>query len=151
MPRARVLDEEVVDAFEADGLVRHDVGHVVGALVNVGIGDDQQHALGRTFDQAAGGFENGDAGAFRADQRARNVKAVFREQEIQVVAGDAARDVGVTAADQIAVGVGDVFQELWTSDAARCPAAAPDALGRWRECSAPLSGWSAPTFMRTPS
>src|ERR1035441_10694016 len=37
---ARVVDEEVVETFEADGLVRHDLGDVVGALVNVGVGDD---------------------------------------------------------------------------------------------------------------
>ena len=45
----------------------HDFGDVVGALINVGIGDNQEHAFGRAFDQAAGGFENGDAGAFGAD------------------------------------------------------------------------------------
>ena len=92
---ARVFDEEVVDAFESDGLVRHDVGHVVGALVDVGIGDDQQHALGRTLDQAAGSFEHGDAGPFRSDQRAGYVEAVLRKQVVQVIAGDAARDVGI--------------------------------------------------------
>ncbi len=36
----RVVDEQVVEAFEADGMVRHDFGDVVGALINIGIGDD---------------------------------------------------------------------------------------------------------------
>jgi hypothetical protein len=43
---AGVADEEIVEAFEADGLVLHDFGDVVGALKNVGIGDDQQDAGG---------------------------------------------------------------------------------------------------------
>ena len=108
--RARVVDEEIVEAFEADGLVLHDFGDVVGALIDVGIGDDQQDALRRTLDQAAGCFENRDAGAFGADQCAGDVEAVFGEQVVQVVAGDAARDVGELLADQIAVCVGDLFQ-----------------------------------------
>jgi len=28
----------------------HDLGHMVGALINIGIGNDEQHALGRAFD-----------------------------------------------------------------------------------------------------
>jgi len=38
--RAGVVDEEIVEAFESDGVVRHDFGDVVGALKDVGIGDD---------------------------------------------------------------------------------------------------------------
>ena len=83
---------------------------MVGGLEDVGIGDDQQHSLGRALDQAAGGFEDGDAGSFRTDQRAGNVEAILREQEVQVVAGNAARDVGIAAADKIAVGFGDGLQ-----------------------------------------
>ena len=61
---ARVVDEEVVETFEADGFVRHDFGNMIGALINVGIGDDEQHALGRTLDQAASGFEDRGTGSF---------------------------------------------------------------------------------------
>ena len=95
--RARVADQKIVEAFEADGLVRHDLGNVVGALINVGIGDDQQHALGRAFDQAAGGFENRDAGAFGADEGAGDMEAILGQKKIQVVAGDAARNVRESA------------------------------------------------------
>ena len=66
---------------------------MVGALIDVGIGDDQQDALRRALDQAACGFEHGGAGAFGADQRARDVEAVFRQQVVQVVAGDAAGNI----------------------------------------------------------
>ena len=47
--RAGVVDEKIVEAFEADGVVLHDLGDVVGALKDVGIGDDQQHALVADF------------------------------------------------------------------------------------------------------
>ena len=105
----RVADEKVVEAFEADGFVAHDFGNMIGALINVGIGDDQQHAFGRTLDQAAGGFENGDAGAFGADESAGNVESILGQEVVQVVAGDAARDVGKALADEIAVGGGNAI------------------------------------------
>ena len=108
--RSRVADEKIVEAFEADGLVRHDFGHVIGALINVGISDDQQHALRRAFDQAASGFENRDAGAFGPDQGAGDVESILGQEIVQVVAGDAARNFGKTLADEIAVGSGDTLQ-----------------------------------------
>ena len=77
--------------------MRHDFGNVVGALINVGIGDDQQHALGRAFDQAAGGFENRDARAFGADQCAGDVESILGQKVVQVVAGDAAGNVRESA------------------------------------------------------
>ena len=85
------------------GLCCHDFGDVIGALINVGIGDDEQHALRRTFDQAACGFENRGAGSFGADQGAGDVESVFGEQVVQVVAGDAAGNVGEFLADEIGV------------------------------------------------
>ncbi len=96
---AGVVDEEVVEAFEADGMVRHDFGDVVGALENVGIGDDQEDSCWRAFDEAAGGFEDCGAGSFGADQGAGDVESVFGEEIVEVVAGDAAGDVGEFLAD----------------------------------------------------
>ncbi len=101
--RSRVADQKIVEAFESDGLVRHDFGNVVGTLINVGIGDDQQHAFRRTLDQAARRFENGDAGALGADEGAGHVEAILGQKEVQVVAGDAAGDFGKALADEIAV------------------------------------------------
>jgi hypothetical protein len=40
---ALVVDEEIVEAFEADGFVLEDFGNVVGALIDVGIGEDYQN------------------------------------------------------------------------------------------------------------
>src|ERR1019366_7540707 len=96
-----------VHAFVADGAMLHDLRDVVGADVNIGPSDNEQHARRGTLDEAAGGFENGDASAFGADQRARHVKAAFGEQVVEVVSGNAARNVGKLAADLLAVAVGE--------------------------------------------
>ena len=71
------VDHDVVKTFEADGAMLHDLRDVVGADINVGPSDDQQHTRRRTLDQAAGGFENRDACAFGADERARYMKTTF--------------------------------------------------------------------------
>src|SRR5438094_5961280 len=83
---------------------------MIGALEDVGIGYDQQNAFGRTFHQAALGFEHGDARALRTDQRPRYVKSALRQEIIQVVAGDSARNVGITLTNEIAVRGGNCFQ-----------------------------------------
>ena len=131
---SRVADQKIVEAFEADGLVRHDFGHVIGALINVGIGDDEQHALRRAFDQAASRFENRDAGAFGSDQGAGHVESVLGQEKIQVVAGDAARNFGKTLADEIAVGGGDALQS--GVDLAAAAAGFADALEFFIGCCA---------------
>ena len=102
-----MADENIVKAFEADGLVRQDCWNGVGALMNIRIADYEQHAFGRAFNQAASGFENRDAGAFGSNQGASDLETVFREKVIQVVAGDAARNLGKALANQIAVLRGD--------------------------------------------
>src|ERR1039458_6187786 len=101
------VDHDVVKTFEADRVVLHDLRHVVGADVNIGPSDDEQHTRRRTLDEAAGGFENRDASSLGADERARHVKAAFREQVVEVVSGNAARNVGKLAADLLAVAVGE--------------------------------------------
>ena len=64
----------------------------------------------RALLELASRFEDGDAGAFRAYQGAGDVKAVFRQQLIEVVAGDAARNVRKALADGIRVGVANPRQ-----------------------------------------
>ena len=100
---ARARDENVVETFEADGFVLKDFGDAIGALVNVGISDDEQDAGRRTFDQTESRFKNGGASSFGADQGAGDVESVFGEKLIQVVAGDAAGDLRKALADLIAI------------------------------------------------
>src|SRR6266404_2335739 len=101
------VDHDVVKTFEADGAMLHDVGDVVGTEINIGPSDNEQPPRRRTLDQAAGGFENRDASAFRADESTRHVKAVFGEQVVEVVSGNAARNVGELATNLLSVAVGD--------------------------------------------
>ena len=85
----------------------HDLRDVVGAEIDIGPSDDEQHPRRRTLDEAASRFENRDASAFGADESARHVKAAFGEQVVEVVSGNAARNVGKLAADLLAVAVGE--------------------------------------------
>src|SRR5208282_4792858 len=101
------VDHDVVKTFEADRAMLHDLRNVVGADVNVGPSNDQQHPLRWTFDEAASGFENRDTRAFGANQRTRNVKAVFREQIVEVVSGNAARNIRKLAAHLLTIAVGE--------------------------------------------
>ena len=116
----------------------HDFGNGIGGEEDIGVADDEKHALGRALDQAASGFEDGDAGAFGADESARYVETVFRKQVVQVVAGDAARDVGITLADELAVGVGEILEG--GVDFAAASACADDGFEFVRARSRRLSG-----------
>ncbi len=60
--------------------------------------------------EAAGSFEDSDAGAFGAHQRAGDVEAVFRQEVVQVVSGNASRDIRKLAADLIAVTIGEFLE-----------------------------------------
>ena len=53
--------------------------------------------------QACRCLQHSDAGAFGTDQRPRNMKAVFRQQLIQVVARDTAGKIGEACADYIGI------------------------------------------------
>ena len=86
-------------ASQAIGLNSKDFGNVIAGLINVRIAQHHERAAGRAPDQLHRSFERHRAGAFRADQRARDVEAVFGQQIRQVVAGDAARDVRETAGE----------------------------------------------------
>ena len=88
----------------------HDLRHVIGTLVNIRIGNDQQHAFWRALDQTASRFEYGDACPFGTDQRACNLKAILLQKVVQVVAGDATRNIWKALPDQTAIGIGDRFE-----------------------------------------
>src|ERR1039457_4608094 len=62
-------------------------------------------------------FEDGDAGPFGSDQRPGNVEAVLRQELVQVVAGDAARNIGEARPDQVRVG-GAQAAQAWLDLAA---------------------------------
>ena len=70
---------------------------MVAGLEDVGIAEDQQRPGVRVGHQVQRRFEDGDQRAFRADQGAGDMKAVFRQQRVEVVAGDAARQLAENA------------------------------------------------------
>src|ERR1039458_8690729 len=69
-----------------------------------------QAAMLRAGLQLAFSFEDGDAGPLGSDQRPGNVEAVLRQELVQVVAGDAARNIGEARPDQVRVGVAETAQ-----------------------------------------
>lgn len=66
----------------------------------------------RHVHQAHRGFKHGDAGAFRADQCLRHIKAVLRQQALKIVAGHAPGDFGITRLNEVRVFVTKVFELL---------------------------------------
>ena len=106
-----VVDHQAIEAFEADRLVLEHRGHVIGG--------DERHRQSRAppGGDAAGyasaahsGLQHGDAGALCAHQGAGYVEAVLGQQLVQVVAGNAARNLGKALPDQVAVGIPDACQ-----------------------------------------
>ena len=83
------------------GLYSRTSGHVVGGVVRrPGSRATTSDAAGGLVDQVHRRLEDGDAGALGADERARDVEAVLGQQLVEVVAGDAARDLREARADQ---------------------------------------------------
>ena len=71
----------------------------------IGESENCQHAERRTGGEIQRCRENGGAGALAADQRARNVKFVFGQQFVEVVAGDAAWNARELLTNEIRVAI----------------------------------------------
>src|SRR5690625_27384 len=80
---------------------------MVAGGVDIGVAEDDEGALGGAVDQADGRLEDRDAGPLGPGEGAGDVKAIFGEELVEVVAGDAARDIGEALADQVGVAVAD--------------------------------------------
>ena len=102
-----VVDHEAIEAFEADGLVLQHRGYVIGGDEGIGKAEHHQAAVLWAMFERAAGLQHGDARALGAHQRARYIESVFRQQLVQVVARDAAGDLGKALPDQVAVGIPD--------------------------------------------
>ena len=90
--------------------MRHDIRNMVGALVDIGIGNHQQYSRRRTFYQPAGSLEHGDTGAFGPDQRAGHIETIFGQQEVEVVARNPPRNIGIALAHEIGILVAKSLQ-----------------------------------------
>ncbi len=83
---------------------------MVGGLEHVGVAEQQRAAMLRTGDQADRRVQHVRARALRADERPRDVEPVLGEELIEVVAGDAAGDVGIFGADPVGDAVSELFE-----------------------------------------
>ncbi len=83
---------------------------MVGRRKRIAVAEADERSVLRALDQPQFGFEHDHAGALCPDQRLRHVKSVFRQQLIEVVAGDAPGNFRILRADQAGVLVADVPQ-----------------------------------------
>src|SRR6185312_14637233 len=104
-----VLDKQRVNSLAGDWLEFHDFRDMIAGLVNVRIAEHDKRPAGWTPDEFHRRFKREGAGRFRSDKSARDVETVFGKQIRQVVAGDAARNVGITPANLIAMVIGQIL------------------------------------------
>src|SRR5438132_13442806 len=83
---------------------------MISRVVGIGIAEHQQRAGGWTMNQARGGLQHRDAGAFCAHQSPSNMKSILWQQLFQAVSRDATWDVGVSCADQVGVFVSQLSE-----------------------------------------
>ena len=93
------VDKQRVEPLKTDGAVFERGGNSVGGKEGIGKTERGEHAIGRAGLEVERGGDDGSAGALGADQRARDVEVVFRQKLVEVVAGDAARNVGELFSD----------------------------------------------------
>jgi hypothetical protein len=89
-----VADEPPVDALERDRVVGRDRRHGIRRIPDARIPDDDQRARTDDRNELELGAQHRDQRRLAADQQTGQVEAVLRQQRVEVVTGDAARDVG---------------------------------------------------------
>ena len=110
-----VLDEDFVDALEADRLAFSHFDDVIRRLEDAGIAEHEQDACGRTGHQADRGGEDGDERPFGAHEGAGDLRSSGIEQRREVVARDAAGNVREALPDRTFVAAnegGDRAEDL---------------------------------------
>ncbi len=107
---AKRIGDRVVEPFETDRLVGQDRGHVVGRDERVRKAEAHQTPERGACGEAKRRFEHRDAGAFAADERARDVEAVLGQQFVEVVAGDPARNAGKFRSNQRREAIADALE-----------------------------------------
>ncbi len=107
---AHEVDQQVVEAFEADGLVLECQRHGVGGEKGIGNASTVSTRKGGLAVRLSVAETIVGAGAFGADQRAGDVEAVLGQQLVEVVAGDAARNARKFFADEVGVAVAQAGQ-----------------------------------------
>src|SRR5690349_19333248 len=80
-----------------------DARHGVARLEDVRKAEHRERPAGRAPHQLDRRLEDSDARPFAPDQRARDIEAVLGEQVVEVITGDAAWNVRVAGAHEVAI------------------------------------------------
>ncbi len=121
------FDETIVETFERLRPMREHPGHLVGGQINIVEAEHDQAQPARARHELERGAERDCERAFGARDRARQVKAVFRQELVEIVARDAPRDFREPLTDAIAVAIAQYAERR---DQRRAPAVIRDASGR---------------------
>src|SRR6266550_2250742 len=81
---AQVVNEFVVERLQPNAAAFGYLRNMIARGENIRITEDEQRTCRRAMHQIEGGFEHGDARAFRSHERASDVKAIFRKQFVQI-------------------------------------------------------------------
>ena len=119
-PRTDAADDAVVQSFQRDRSELHHIGRCVGGAADIGEAEYRDRALLRTRYEPGLGLQRDGAGAFGADQCARDVEIVFRQQLIEVVTRDAPLDFRKASPNRLAVAVANVRQSAVNRGASVC-------------------------------
>ena len=105
----QAADNAVIKTLGGDRAKGQDFRHRVACAVNVRITEHQHHAFARAMYEFCFCLQRQRACAFGADQRARDVETVFRQQLIEVVTGDAAFKFRVARTHELGVFVAQLL------------------------------------------
>ena len=100
---AHEIQQQGVESFEADGAVFQNPRHSVGGEKGVVEGQRRKHAKRGAGRKVEGSGDDRGARPLGTNQRACNVKAVLRQQFVEVVTGDPAWNARKPGAHQICI------------------------------------------------
>ncbi len=102
---AKAVHDGAFETLEADRLETENARHVIGSREGVPVPQSDQRSVWWAVDQPELCLEDDRARAFGAYERARDVKAAFGEQFVEVVAGYPPRNVGKACPNLVGVAV----------------------------------------------
>src|SRR5690242_7683616 len=105
-----VFDQLVIDCFTCNWAVLQNLWNMIRGGIDIRISKHYQRAHGGAGHQTNYCLQDCDASPLGAYQGASYVKAIFREQLIEVIAGNAARDGRIAFANQAGISITQAFQ-----------------------------------------
>jgi hypothetical protein len=98
-----VFNQDAIKALQSNRLVRHNLHNMIASSIGIFIAQYQHRASLWAVYESGGGLQHRHTGAFRTHQRAGDVETVFRQEFIQIIAGDAPGNLGITRANQLGI------------------------------------------------